>query len=205
MTKRILGFALFAAVLGFHAQADWVVREKKSNQGSIILSVSEISTRLAAGEQSLSWRSLPFALVEGDGFLANPPTDHYEETVYSDANLPAKAKIFLTRENPLHKNFADTELRAIVEQGPAANRIVLTILGDGYTMGEKEKFFGDAQRMTKDLFGEKTFATYLPLFNVYAVFVPSKDSGFFGCHAKGYGVQSLSRSKGIEAGHHAWR
>lgn len=70
-----------------------------------------------------------------------------------------------------------SEVRTIVHQGPSSNRIDLVIVGDGYTEVEKQKFFDDAEKITQDLFGNDTFATYLPLFNVFAVFVPSVESG----------------------------
>lgn len=70
-----------------------------------------------------------------------------------------------------------SEVRTLVQQGPSKNRIDLTIVGDGYTEGEKDKFFLDAKRITDELFGNDTFKSYLALFNVHAVFVPSKESG----------------------------
>ena len=70
-----------------------------------------------------------------------------------------------------------SEVRTLVAQGPSKNRIDLTIVGDGYTEAEKDKFFLDAKRITEELFGHDTFKSYLPLFNVHAVFVPSKQSG----------------------------
>ncbi len=70
-----------------------------------------------------------------------------------------------------------SEVRTLVAQGPSKNRIDLTIVGDGYTEAEKDKFFLDAKRITDELFGNDTFKSYLPLFNVHAVFVPSKESG----------------------------
>lgn len=70
-----------------------------------------------------------------------------------------------------------SEVRTLVEQGPFKNRIDLTIVGDGYTTQEKDKFFQDADAIVKDLFGDQTFATYRALFNVHAVYVPSQESG----------------------------
>ncbi|MCA9794973.1 MAG: hypothetical protein KC910_24360, partial [Candidatus Eremiobacteraeota bacterium] len=70
-----------------------------------------------------------------------------------------------------------SEVRTLVSQGPSENRIDLTIVGDGYTEAEKCKFFEDAKRLTDDMFVGHTFASYLPLFNVHAVFVPSHESG----------------------------
>jgi hypothetical protein len=69
------------------------------------------------------------------------------------------------------------EVRTIVSGGPAANRIDLVFMGDGYTASEREKFFADITRLTNDMFVGKTFKSYLPLFNVHAVFRPSNQSG----------------------------
>ncbi|MCM0606552.1 MAG: hypothetical protein KA715_10720 [Xanthomonadaceae bacterium] len=51
------------------------------------------------------------------------------------------------------------------------------MVNDRYTSSQMEAFFKDAQRLTDDLFQTPTFKSYLALFNVYAVFVPSKESG----------------------------
>ena len=72
---------------------------------------------------------------------------------------------------------ANDELRTIVNSGPVANRINLVFMGDGYTDGEREKFFSDIKRLVNDMFVGKTFTSYLPLFNVHAVFRASKTSG----------------------------
>ena len=72
---------------------------------------------------------------------------------------------------------AEDEVRTFVNSGPSENRIDLVFMGDGYLESEREKFFGDAQRLSKDLFDSRTFSSYLPLFNVHAVFRPSAQSG----------------------------
>ncbi len=69
------------------------------------------------------------------------------------------------------------EVRTIVNSGPATNRIDLVFMGDGYTTDEREKFFSDIARLVNDMFVGKTFASYLPLFNVHAVFRASSRSG----------------------------
>lgn len=93
-----------------------------------------------------------------------------------------------------------SEVRALVEQGPAENRINLTIVGDGYTSGEKAKFFADAERITNDLFSETTFHSYLPLFNVYAVFVPSAQSGITDVTRKNTALGLYREPKGSKRG-----
>lgn len=69
------------------------------------------------------------------------------------------------------------EVVTLVSGGPAANRIDLVFMGDGYTQAERGKFFADAGRLTDDMFEGKTFSSYLPVFNVHAVFRASKESG----------------------------
>jgi hypothetical protein len=71
----------------------------------------------------------------------------------------------------------DDELFTLVTSGPAENRIDLVFMGDGYTAVERAKFLADIQRLVRDLFEGPTFRSYLPLFNVHAVFRPSTESG----------------------------
>lgn len=125
-------------------------------------------------------RSLPFALRE------DPGADQgvYEERIVSDlkafrAELGAReaARFDEIVDVGLAPDWPGSEVRALVSQGPPTNRINLTIVGDGYTSAERERFFEDARRTSDDLFKGETFRSYLALFNVYAVFVPSQDSG----------------------------
>jgi len=104
-----------------------------------------------------------------------PPSDAiYEEKLVRDAALPPEARLIAKAER---EAWPGSEVRTLVNQGPTTNRINLTIVGDGYTDAEKDRFFADAQRITDDLFAQTTFKSYLPLFNVHAVFVPSQESG----------------------------
>ncbi|KAF0708442.1 hypothetical protein As57867_006335, partial [Aphanomyces stellatus] len=68
-------------------------------------------------------------------------------------------------------------IRKIVDSGDPKNRIDIVFMGDGYTTAEEPRFFDDIQRLTNDMFTGDTFTQYLPLFNVWAVFVPSAQSG----------------------------
>ncbi len=69
------------------------------------------------------------------------------------------------------------EVVTLIESGPSENRIDLVLMGDGYTLAERTKFMEDMQRIVDHLFREKTFRSYLPLFNVHLVFRASKESG----------------------------
>jgi hypothetical protein len=136
------------------------------------ISVQKTDLEPELGQTVQVLRSIPFALAEE---LA-ASSDVYEELLISDETAKT---LSLFNHSLLNERvqIAGSELRTIVEQGPAANRICLTFLGDGYTEAQKDRFFEDVARLTQDIFGESTFASYLPLFNVYAVFTPSRDSG----------------------------
>ncbi|MBI4925605.1 MAG: hypothetical protein HY843_06740, partial [Bdellovibrio sp.] len=119
-------------------------------------------------------RSFPLYVDEDTG----ASSEIYEELLFEDQYLPTLYKNYMDQTNSVDPELQrESEVRTLVLQGPTKNRINLTILGDGYTTNEKQKFFDDAQRITDDLFKAKTFSSYLPLFNVFAVFLPSQDSG----------------------------
>jgi hypothetical protein len=50
-------------------------------------------------------------------------------------------------------------------------------MGDGYQESEREEFFEDISRLTKEMFEGPTFRSYLPVFNIWAIFEASVDSG----------------------------
>lgn len=75
------------------------------------------------------------------------------------------------------RNEVNDEVKTLISSGPAANRIDIVFMGDGYTASEKEKFFADINRLVDDMFLGNTFKSYLPVFNVHAVFRPSGQSG----------------------------
>lgn len=110
-------------------------------------------------------------------FLVEGPGGDISEVLFESLLPENQVTEVLQAQFSKKESWKGSEVRTLVHQGPIKNRINLTIVGDGYTLKEKEKFFDDAQRITSDLFEQKTFSSYLPLFNVYAVFVPSKDSG----------------------------
>lgn len=72
---------------------------------------------------------------------------------------------------------SETEVRCIECSGEAANRIDVVLMGDGYTLKERGRFFEDMERLTRDMFTDVTFRSYLPLFNIWAIHVPSVESG----------------------------
>lgn len=175
MPKLPRSLALFAAVFYLNAsQAAVLVGQTRAHEKSTsaprVLWAEKTELEPVDGAPQVL-RSLPFALAEE----LPPSSEIYEEVLLPETHPRARAlpKALFDSEPA----FAGSELRTIIEQGPPANRICLTFIGDGYTENERERFFSDVDRLTKDLFTGSTFASYLPLFNVYAVFTPSRDSG----------------------------
>lgn len=68
-------------------------------------------------------------------------------------------------------------IEKIVDGGDQANRIDVVFMGDGYTIDERDQFFDDIRRLTTEMFNGDTFRSYLPLFNIWAVYVESNVSG----------------------------
>lgn len=99
----------------------------------------------------------------------------YQEILYPEKLLPSSYQKFIKIQNKYQNN--ESEVKYLIKQGPFENRINISILGDGYTLFEKKKFFDDVDRIVKDLFREDTFKSYLPLFNIVAIYVPSNESG----------------------------
>jgi hypothetical protein len=138
-----------------------------------ILSVSATAQTVRQDEVVL--RSQPLGFAEhGEA----PSPESYKESYIAESALtPEQRQKLEDQQLQPQAEWAGSEVRTIVNQGPSQNRIDLTIVGDGYTDAEKSRFFEDAKRLTDDMFVGQTFASYLPLFNVHAVFVPSKESG----------------------------
>ncbi len=61
--------------------------------------------------------------------------------------------------------------------GSIENRINIVVLGDGYTLEEQDKFISDTEAFTKSYFDQRPFDNYEHYFNVYAIEVPSNESG----------------------------
>lgn len=65
----------------------------------------------------------------------------------------------------------------LVDTGSSGARLDIAILGDGYTAGEEAKFFADASALGEALFANDPYAAYKPLFNAFALYTPSAESG----------------------------
>jgi hypothetical protein len=165
-------YFLIVICLLFFSQvhAQYRVQIKKTLGKQEVLGLSS-----APGRELILLRSLPYFIAEYDKLS----DIQFEEWIVSEENMK---QFDLKGLNFKSTNSFDLiqqqiETKTLIEQGPKENRINLTILGDGYTLAEKNKFFSDADNLVKGLFTDAVFKSYLPLFNVYAVFVPSSASG----------------------------
>ena len=69
------------------------------------------------------------------------------------------------------------DVETIKFTGDTDKRINLVILSEGYQTAELEQFITDATNFTNDLFSQSPFSEYTNYFNVYAIRVPSNESG----------------------------
>ncbi len=69
------------------------------------------------------------------------------------------------------------DCQPLLENGSLAAAIDLVIVGDGYTAAEKDKFFQDAKNVAEGLFASETYGTYAPVFNAWALYKESGQSG----------------------------
>ena len=69
------------------------------------------------------------------------------------------------------------DVQTIKYTGTDDKRIVLVYLSDGYQTSELDKFITDATHFTTKMFSTSPFSEYSNYFNVYAIKVPSNESG----------------------------
>ncbi len=86
---------------------------------------------------------------------------------------------------------------AVQENGPAQEKVDLLLLPEGYTADEMDKFHADAQRLTEALFRWEPFKSRRNDFNVWAIDVPTAESGGNRPRAGHYRRTPLSASYNI--------
>ena len=65
----------------------------------------------------------------------------------------------------------------IMVNGANDSRVNIVFLGDGYRQDQMDNYINDVQDVTSALFNTVPYSNYINYFNVYAVEVPSEDSG----------------------------
>jgi len=166
MTKFLV---LSLSLLSLSANSAYLVKKTIKNNKENIISVKEIDLKIRKIKVLKSIRESISEKVKTENTI-------YKEILYPKNLLPKSLETKLIPKN--QKTFwAGSEVRKISGSTKDTNRITITILGDGYTEAEKNKYFDDVNRIVDDMFKEVTFKSYLPLFNIYAVFTPSAESG----------------------------
>ncbi|MCW0481425.1 M64 family metallopeptidase [Gaoshiqia sediminis] len=69
------------------------------------------------------------------------------------------------------------EVETVLKSGKPDQKVDLVFLPEGYTEAEMDKFSADVERMTNILFAAEPFNRHRSDFNIYAVKVPSAQSG----------------------------
>ncbi len=76
-----------------------------------------------------------------------------------------------------------------IDSGPAATKVDLLLLGDGYTESELPKFHADVKRLVDTMFAVEPYKSRRADFNVRAIDLPTSDSGIHnprtGTHRRG--------------------
>jgi hypothetical protein len=68
-------------------------------------------------------------------------------------------------------------VKVVQESGPAATKVDLLIVGEGYTASQETKLYADADRLVSAFFESEPFKTRREDFNVRVLFVPSAEAG----------------------------
>ncbi|MET9520485.1 M64 family metallopeptidase [Streptomyces sp. NPDC002994] len=76
-----------------------------------------------------------------------------------------------------HPVTASAKVVPVQQTGPADKRFNLVVLGDGYTAGDMAAFRADVDKHINVLWSMEPFASYRSYINVWAVEVPSAESG----------------------------
>lgn len=69
------------------------------------------------------------------------------------------------------------DTRCLLKNGESSECVDLAFIAEGYTLGEREKFYKDAQALANFLLTQQPYQKYAKRFNVWAVALESVDSG----------------------------
>lgn len=113
---------------------------------------------------------LPFPAIQVNFTIDRKTKDgHYQQLISLDIN---PHDYFLVNELTPPVDFEE-----VIKNGNPENKVDLVFLPEGYKQQEMGKFMGDVVRMADILFAAEPFASHKSDFNVYAVKVPSVESG----------------------------
>ena len=102
--------------------------------------------------------------------IQNRDVNNAWQTIYTDSVLTDNYFI-------VDETFDRYDVDTLTFSGDPAHKIDLVVLAEGYKTEEFDKFVKDTRRLTDHLLSVNPFCDYKDRFNIYAVKVPSVDSG----------------------------
>ncbi|OAD18731.1 Na-Ca exchanger/integrin-beta4 domain protein, partial [Candidatus Thiomargarita nelsonii] len=106
---------------------------------------------------------------------------YYPQWDGTNFSLELMGEIELTQEQEISPSSIEISsvvpVTTILNNGDSANRIDLSILGDGYTASELSQYASDVQNAIDGLFDSEPFKEYQNYFNVHRLDVTSNESG----------------------------
>ena len=128
----------------------------------------EAKTRHATFHESLRfpWPKVPVQVV-----LKKRDSDHAFQQIWSTIVDPSSRFVNPAEAKPAGR------VSTIFENGPAAQKVDLLLIAEGYTEAEAGKFQSDAKRLVAKLFATEPFKSRQRDFNVRTLHIPSAKSG----------------------------
>jgi hypothetical protein len=117
------------------------------------------------------WPVKPVTIV-----LKKRDAENKFQAIWTTVIDPAYRQVNQADLKPEHK------VNVLLDNGPAAEKVDLVILGDGYSGSEMEKFRKDSKRLTDVLLSHEPFKSRMKDFNIRAVETPGEGSGVFKPH-----------------------
>jgi hypothetical protein len=118
--------------------------------------------------------------AEHPAFVVRLPMIEGTRMVMKDARLATVAQFDLARlvvETPLISLDPDARAESQSMTGPAANRVDLLVLGDGYSADQTAKFSADSANFASQFFSISPYSVYQNYFNVQTLFTASSQPG----------------------------
>ncbi|KAF9355827.1 hypothetical protein BGX26_006075 [Mortierella sp. AD094] len=114
--------------------------QENSNHDSV-KELLELNTNV---QKNLADIELAFLESECDSHVTDSAEQEELDDDFSSLGQTSGQLVFKkkTTQSP-----AQDEVRKLVDSGPDKNRVTIVFMGDGYTLDEREKFFGDMKRL----------------------------------------------------------
>eukprot|EP00478_Filoreta_tenera_P002549 GABV01002648.1.p1 GENE.GABV01002648.1~~GABV01002648.1.p1 ORF type:complete len:179 (-),score=47.57 GABV01002648.1:133-639(-) len=93
------------------------------------------------------------------------------------ARMARDCDLSTIRHLELGEPLVSDEVIEISKTGDPSNRIDVVFMGDGYLKSQRDLMVDDMKRLVDDMFRGETFQSYLPVFNIWAVFRESQEEG----------------------------